>query len=81
MQWKLISDLKDLTVSDIITAVKKRLLVLESDYAGTEEVQGMGILVMILMILLNHSAQKEVLDFPFKVLFLIRLLMARSVLV
>ena len=30
---------EDLTVSDIITAVKKRLLVLESDYAGTEEVQ------------------------------------------
>jgi replicative DNA helicase len=28
-----------LTVSDIITAVKKRLLVLESNYAGTEEVQ------------------------------------------
>lgn len=30
---------EDLTVADIITAVKKRLLVLESDYAGTEEVQ------------------------------------------
>ena len=30
---------EDLTVSDIITSVKKRLLVLESDYAGTEEVQ------------------------------------------
>ena len=30
---------EDLTVVDIITAVKKRLLVLESDYAGTEEVQ------------------------------------------
>ena len=30
---------EDLTVTDIITAVKKRLLVLESDYAGTEEVQ------------------------------------------
>lgn len=30
---------EDLTVADIIAAVKKRLLVLESDYAGTEEVQ------------------------------------------
>lgn len=30
---------EELTVSDIITAVKKRLLVLESNYAGTEEVQ------------------------------------------
>lgn len=30
---------EDLTVADIITAVKKKLLVLESDYAGTEEVQ------------------------------------------
>ena len=30
---------EDLTVADIITAVKKRLLVLESDYTGTEEVQ------------------------------------------
>lgn len=30
---------EELTVSDIINAVKKRLLVLESDYAGTEEVQ------------------------------------------
>ena len=30
---------EELTVSDIITAVKKKLLVLESDYAGTEEVQ------------------------------------------
>ena len=30
---------EDLTVADIITAVKKRLLILESDYAGTEEVQ------------------------------------------
>ena len=30
---------EDLTVGDIITAVKKKLLVLESDYAGTEEVQ------------------------------------------
>ena len=30
---------ENLTVADIITAVKKRLLVLESDYAGTEEVQ------------------------------------------
>ena len=30
---------EELTVADIITAVKKRLLVLESDYAGTEEVQ------------------------------------------
>ena len=34
---------EDLTVTDIITAVKKRLLVLESDYAGTEEVQEWGI--------------------------------------
>lgn len=30
---------EELTVNDIITAVKKRLLVLESNYAGTEEVQ------------------------------------------
>ena len=30
---------EELTVSDIITAVKKKLLVLESDYVGTEEVQ------------------------------------------
>ena len=30
---------EELTVADIITAVKKRLLILESDYAGTEEVQ------------------------------------------
>jgi replicative DNA helicase len=30
---------EDLTVSDIIVGVKKKLLVLESDYAGTEEVQ------------------------------------------
>lgn len=30
---------EELTISDIITAVKKKLLVLESDYTGTEEVQ------------------------------------------
>lgn len=30
---------EDLTVNDIITEVKKKLLVLESDYAGTEEIQ------------------------------------------
>jgi replicative DNA helicase len=30
---------EDLTISDIITGVKKKLLVLESDYATTEEVQ------------------------------------------
>ena len=30
---------EELTVSDIIVGVKKKLLVLESDYAGTEEVQ------------------------------------------
>lgn len=30
---------EDLTVGDIITGVKKKLLVLESNYAGTEEVQ------------------------------------------
>jgi replicative DNA helicase len=30
---------EDLTISDIITGVKKKLLILESDYATTEEVQ------------------------------------------
>lgn len=34
---------EELTVADIITGVKKKLLVLESDYAGTEEVQEWGI--------------------------------------
>ena len=30
---------EELTISDIITGVKKKLLILESDYAATEEVQ------------------------------------------
>ena len=34
---------EELTVNDIIVGVKKKLLVLESDYAGTEEVQEWGI--------------------------------------
>ena len=34
---------EELTVNDIITSVKKKLLVLESSYAGTEEVQEWGI--------------------------------------
>ena len=33
------SHFEELTIQDIVTGVKKKLLVLESDYAGTEEVQ------------------------------------------